>query len=299
MPRLRSNGIDLEYEITGDAAATPLLAIMGLGAQLIRWEDGFCRLLAERGLRVIRFDNRDVGLSSKLDAAGTPRIARLMAAGRRGEVAAAPYRVSDMADDSAGLLDGLGIDAAHVVGASMGGVIAQNLALRQPRRVISLTSLMSTTLGRDLPPPTPEASKLLATPYPAQREAFIEHELRNQRVLAGKGFAFEEERIRRRAACEYDRCFHPAGIARQLAAIVTSGSQRDALASLRVPTLVIHGDQDPLVPLEAGIDTAAAIPGARLQIIEGMGHELPRGAWSAIASAIAEHVGRASSPTRR
>ncbi|UCE84629.1 MAG: alpha/beta hydrolase [Deltaproteobacteria bacterium] len=292
VPRLRANGVDIEYEIFGEPDADPLLLVMGLGAQMILWEEEFCEQLAARGHRVIRFDNRDVGLSSKLDAAGVPNALAGMAARARGEPFEAPYTLRDMATDAAELLDGLGLEAAHVAGASMGGMIAQTLALEHPARVRSLTSIMSTTGDPSLPPPTPEAMSVLLTPAPTDREANIERAVETASILAGSGFPIDVQRVRRRAARIYDRSFHPPGLARQLAAIVASGSRAEALASLRVPTLVIHGDADPLVPVECGIATHAAIPGSELLLIEGMGHDLPPATWPRIVDAIRKHTSR-------
>ena len=292
MPSLRCNGIDIEYETFGDDAEEPLLMIMGLGAQMIFWDDEFCGQLAQRGHRVIRYDNRDIGLSGKLDHAGAPDLMAGMQARLRGEPMAAPYTLDDMARDAVRLLEGLGLESAHVVGASMGGMIAQTLAIRHPERVRTLVSIMSTTGDPSLPPATPEATSLLLTPAPREREANIERALKAANVIGGNGFPIDEERIRRRAARAYDRCFHPPGVARQLAAIVASGNRREALGAVRAPTLVIHGDADPLVRLECGIATHEAIPNSELLVIEGMGHELPPPAWPRLVDAISSHTGR-------
>lgn len=294
MPSLTANGIEIEYEEFGSRAAPPLLLIMGLGAQMILWDEEFCEALAARGLRVIRFDNRDVGLSAKFGHAGAPNVMAALEASARGERIEAPYTLDDMADDAAGVLDGLGIETAHVVGASMGGMIAQVLAIQHPDRVRTLTSLMSTTGHPDLPAPTPDAMRILLSPAPTDRAANIERALETFRVIGSPGFPFEEERLRELAARAYDRCFHPAGFARQLVAILASGSRREALASIRVPTLVLHGDADPLVSVEGGIDTAKSVPGATLRIIPGLGHDLARGAWPEMIDAIAEHAAQAA-----
>jgi pimeloyl-ACP methyl ester carboxylesterase len=294
MPKLRANGLDIEYQIFGEDDADPLLLIMGLGAQMVLWEEEFCEQLAECGHRVIRYDNRDVGLSSKLDEAGVPKVLAGMAARGRGEAFEAPYTLKDMAEDAAGLLDGLRIESAHVAGASMGGMIAQTLAVQHPARVRTLTSIMSTTGDPSLPPPTPEAMSVLLTPAPSDREANIERALEAASIIGGTGFPIDEQRVRRRAARLYDRCFHPQGLARQLAAIVASGSRKEALASLAVPTLVIHGDADPLVPVACGIATHEAIAASELLLIEGMGHELPPAAWPRIVDAIRKHTSRVS-----
>ena len=293
MPRAHANGIEIEYEEVGDAADEPMLLIMGLAAQLVLWDEEFCTALAERGYRVIRFDNRDVGLSTKLDHLGMPNLLAVMSARMLGQPVAAPYRVSDMAADSAGLLDALEIDAAHVVGASMGGMIAQTMAIEHPDRVRSLTSIMSTTGDPSLPPPAPEAGAVLLSPAPNGREEAIERAVRVFRTIGSPGFPFDEARIRGHAARSYDRCFNPAGAARQLTAVVASGSRKPELRSLRVPTLVIHGSRDPLIPPACGIDTAESIPGAELLMIEGMGHDLPREAWPRIVDAIAALAAKA------
>jgi pimeloyl-ACP methyl ester carboxylesterase len=284
MPRAHANGIDLEWEEFGDADAPPLLLIMGLGAQMIAWDDEFCALIATRGFRVVRFDNRDTGLSTKIEAGPVPDLLATFT----GDTSSSSYTLDDMADDAAGLLDALGITAAHVVGASMGGMIAQTLAIRHPQKVLTLTSIMSTTGALDVGQPNPAAVALLLTPPPADRAGFIEHSVSASRVLASPGFPFDEERARARGARSFDRCFHPIGAARQLLAIVASGDRTPALRSLRVPTLVIHGDADPLVGPSGGRATAEAVPGARLLMIPGMGHELPRGAWETVVDAIVE-----------
>jgi pimeloyl-ACP methyl ester carboxylesterase len=292
--RARSNGIELEYEVIGNPADPPLLLIMGLGAQLITWDDEFVLGLARRGHFVIRYDNRDVGLSTRLEGAPTPALAEIFARRAAGQPLGVAYKLSDMADDAAGLLDHLELASAHVVGASMGGMIAQSLALAHPRRVRSLTSIMSSTGNPSLPPAKPEAMARLAMAPPADRAGYVEHSLASQRVIAGTGFPFDEERARSLAARLFDRAFYPQGAARQIAAVMASGSRRDALAELRVPTLVIHGLEDPLVPVEAGLDTHQAIAGSELLLIDGMGHALPRGIWPTVIDAIQKHVSRAS-----
>jgi len=294
VPSASANGITIEYEEFGDPAAPPLVLVMGLGAQMILWDEEFCSGLAARGHRVIRFDNRDVGLSTKLVAAGTPNILAAMSGRLFGRKLEAPYTLSDMAADTVGLLDALGIRRAHVVGASLGGMIAQTLAIEHPARVRSLTSIMSTTGDPSLPMARAEAMAALLSPVPSDREGNVARAVRIFRTIGSPGFPFDEERVRRRAARSYDRCFHPAGPARQLLAIVASGSRRPRLARVRVPALVIHGAGDPLIPVEGGIDTAAAIPGAELLIIEGMGHDLPRGVWPQVIDAITALAERAS-----
>jgi pimeloyl-ACP methyl ester carboxylesterase len=294
MPRIASNGVELEYETFGGTRAPAMVLIMGLGAQMILWDEEFCEALARRGHRVIRFDNRDVGLSTKLDDAGVPNMATALAAVAQGRLPSAPYTLHDMADDAEGLLGALGIDAAHVVGASMGGMIAQTLAIRHPQRIRTLTSIMSTTGNPELPRATPAAMQVLMTPAPTDRTGFIEHHVEVSKVIGSPGFPFDAQAVRARGARVFDRGVSPAGIARQMVAILASGNRKPALASVRAPTLVIHGDADPLVPIAGGRDTAEAVPGAELFVIEGMGHDLPREAWPRIVDAIAKHAGRAT-----
>jgi pimeloyl-ACP methyl ester carboxylesterase len=281
MPRATTNGIELEYEVFGDEAAQPLLLVMGLGAQMIAWEDGFCAELAAKGFRVIRFDNRDVGLSTKTDGP-LPDIMACLA----GDASSANYTLADMADDAAGLLDVLGIPAAHVVGASMGGMIAQTIAIRHPDRVLSLCSIMSTTGAPDVGAPTPEAMQELLRPVSTTKEDYLDASVRSSKVIGSTGFPFDEERARSRAELHYDRCYHPMGVARQLAAIIASGDRTEHLANVSVPTVVIHGDADPLVTPTGGEATALAVPDAEHVVIEGMGHDLPEGAWPQVIGAI-------------
>jgi pimeloyl-ACP methyl ester carboxylesterase len=282
----RANGIEIVYDTFGEASAPALLLVGGLGQQMIGWEEEFCAQLAERGYRVIRFDNRDVGLSTHFDEAGVPDILAAM----QGQAIQAPYTLRDMADDAVGLLDALDIESAHVVGASMGGMISQVMAIDHPQRVSTLTSIMSTTGDPSLPPPTPEAAAILVTPAPVDRAGSLDHAVRVWQVLNGPGFPLDEALVREQAGRAFDRAPGSMGVARQLVAILTSGSRRETLKSVAIPTLVIHGDGDPLVPLAAGIDTANSIPGAELLVIEGMGHELPRLAWPQIVDAIARHA---------
>jgi len=292
--RARSNGIELEYDAVGSPGDPPVLLIMGLGAQMIAWDDEFVLGLARRGHFVVRFDNRDVGLSTHFDGAPAPAAPVLLARRAAGEPLGVAYRLGDMANDAAGLLDHLGVAGAHVVGASMGGMIAQTLAIEHPGRVRSLTSIMSTTGQPGLPQAKPEAMARLGNPVPREREAFVEHSLATARIMAGSGFPFDEERSRRLAARNFDRAFYPQGVARQIAAVMASGSRRDALAKLDVPALVIHGLEDPLIPVEGGLDTHQAIARSELLLIDGMGHSLPRGVWPTVLDSIQKHVARAS-----
>jgi pimeloyl-ACP methyl ester carboxylesterase len=293
MPAITANRIRIAYEEFGDPRATPMLLIMGLGAQMILWRDDFCETLASRGYRVIRFDNRDAGESTWMDDLGIPDVLGILTAVATRQPVQAPYLLRDMAGDAAGLLAALDIERAHVVGASMGGMIAQTLALDAPARVRSLTSIMSSTGNPDLPQPRPDAMAVLLTPPPSDREGAIERGVEVFRTIGSPGFPFDEVEIRSLAARTYDRGFNPAGTARQLVAILASGSRVDRLRDLRLPALVIHGTEDPLVPFPAGQDTAAAIPGAALLAIEGMGHDMPRPVWPRMIDAICDVAARA------
>lgn len=270
MAKAAGNGIEIEYDTIGDSSGRPLLLIGGLADQLIHWDDDLCRSLADRGHYVIRFDNRDAGLSTKADA---------------------PYSIEDMADDTVGLLDALGLPKAHVCGASMGGMIAQTLTIRHPSRVLSLITVYTTSGRRDLPPPRPDVIELLVAPAPRERADYIEYMVRLYRVMAGKGFSFDEQWARDIAGRAYDRSFSPEGTARQMRAITAQKDRTSALAAVRVPTLVVHGTEDPLLPIEAALDLSEAIAGARLMLVEGMGHDLPHGgAWPTIVDAVADHT---------
>ena len=286
----RANGIDLCYEIFGAADAEPMLLIMGLGAQMILWDDDFCRQLAARGFRVIRFDNRDIGKSGKLTGGKRLGPLELLKLRFLNIPVAAPYRLHDMALDVIGLLDALGIKSAHLVGASMGGMIAQEVAISFPQRVRSLTSIMSTTGNPKRPPPTREATAVLMAPPPTTKEEYFERFAQTWKVLRVGSFPQDEALDRGRAERTFARGLNPAGVARQLRAILASGSRKERLASVRAPTLVIHGTVDPLVPPEGGKDTAASIPGAKLLMIQGMGHALPIPMWPEIIDAIDKHA---------
>ena len=294
MAQARVNGIFLEYEVHGPEDGAPLLLIMGLGAQMTRWPAPLYEKLVARGMRVIRFDNRDVGLSQKFS--GTPNLADVVAALTAGEKPTLPYTLDDMAADAVGLLDFLGIERAHIAGASMGGMIGQLLAADYPGRVLSLTSIMSTTGNPSLPRATPEAMAVLTTraPNPATNEAaFLEHSVRSARTIGSPGFPFEEGFLRARALSDAQRCYEPAGVARQLAAITANGDRRAKLARITAPVVVVHGEADPLVPVDGGRDTAASIPAAELQIVHGMGHDVPPGLYDVIVDAISRAVARA------
>lgn len=286
----KANGIELCYEVFGAPDAEALVLIMGLGAQMILWDDEFCRDLAGRGFRVIRFDNRDIGQSTRMSGGKPLRPLELLKLRLFKIPPEAPYKLWDMAGDVVGLLDALGIGKAHIVGASMGGMIAQEIAMQYPDRVLSLTSIMSSTGNPKLPPPTREASAMLLAPPPASKEEYLDRFGKTWKILRGGSFPLDEAKDRERAEHTYARGLNPAGVGRQLRAILASGNRKDRLGSLRTPTLVIHGTIDPLVRVEAGKDTAASIPGARLLLIDGMGHALPIPMWPTIIGAIAEHA---------
>ena len=286
----RANGIDICYEIFGDPAAEPLLLIMGLGAQMIHWDDEFCRQLAARGFRVIRFDNRDIGKSSHLSGGKRLTPFELLKQRFLKIPVASTYKLIDMAKDTVGLMDVLGIKSAHLVGASMGGMIAQEVALSFPQRVRSLTSIMSTTGNPKIPPPTREAAAVLMAPPPQSKEEYFARFAQTWKILRAGSFPEEEALDPARAARTWERGLNPPGVGRQLRAILASGSRKERLHAVKAPTLVIHGTVDPLVRPEGGLDTAASIPGAKLVMVEGMGHALPMRFWPQILGAIAEHA---------
>lgn len=272
--RTPSNGIEIEYETFGNPEDPPLLLVMGLGAQLLAWDIELCESFVDRGFFVIRYDNRDVGLSTKIEVdPPTDVMAEVMGA-LGGATPRAPYLLSDMAADGMGLLDALGIERAHIVGASMGGMIVQTMAIAYPERVLSLTSIMSTTGDADVGRPDPEVLPILLEAPPADRAAFIPQQVEGSRAISSPEH-FDPERAAALAGASFDRCYYPAGVGHQLLAILASGSRSDALRHLHVNTLVIHGDADPLVTLSGGERTAEVIPGAELMILEGMGHDVP------------------------
>ncbi len=294
MPRASVNGIELEYESFG--TGEPIVLIMGIGAQMTWWRTAFCRLLANQGFQVVRFDNRDIGLSTWLDDALMLPLRILLAKALLGLRVEAPYSLEDMADDTVGLMDHLDLAGAHVVGCSMGGMIAQLVAIRHPRRTLSLTSIMSTTgekryLGR------PDALRALVGSAPRSRAEVADKTVDLFRVIGSPGYELDEAELRTAAEQAFDRSFHPRGFARQLAAILASGHRRQDLESLEVPTLVLHGEDDPLIPVAAGRATARVTPGARLRTFPGMGHDLPSALWPQLVAEITTHA-RAASANR-
>lgn len=278
MTSAKSNGITLEYETFGESSSPPVLLIMGLGAQMTRWDPLFCQGLSDSGYFVIRFDNRDVGLSTWFDGTDTK---------------SPTYSLKDMAADAAGLLDALGIDSAHIVGVSLGGMIAQTFALEHPERTRTLTSIMSTTGNREVGQPTPEALNALMVPPPKSREEAVELGVNLARLIGSPGFPFHEEEVRERTGATYDRAFNPPGTARQIQAITSQPDRTHDLGKVRAPTLVIHGADDPLITPSGGEATVAAVPGATLKVIPGMGHNLPPELFDELISDLDKHFRQA------
>jgi pimeloyl-ACP methyl ester carboxylesterase len=290
MPRAHGNGVELEYETVGDPAGRPLLLVQGLGSQLTSVEDGLCTELAAHGFLVLRYDNRDVGLSTWFDHARPANLAAIWGGDHR----SLAYTLEDMADDAVAVLDAAGVASAHVAGISLGGMIAQLLATRHPGRVRSLASVMSTTGNREVGQPTGEAASVLVGSMPSDREGFIERAVVNAKAVgSGTAYPFDAEAVRQGAARGYDRAYHPRGTGRQFAAILAAGDRTEALRAVRVPTLVIHGTDDQVIGISGGEATAAAIPGARLLRVPGLGHELPPGFWPTLADALVDNADRA------
>ena len=285
-----ANGMKLCYDTFGDKAQPTVLLIMGLGAQMILWDDGFCERIASNGFHVVRFDNRDIGRSSRVDVPVKLDFAELIQKQMTGKPIESPYKLRDMAADAVGLLDHLGIKRTHVVGASMGGMIAQEMAINFPERLLSLTSVMSHSGNPTLPPPTPEAMAVLLAPPPATLEDYIAAFQKTWRVLRAGEFPADDGKDVKIAKLAFSRGLNPMGVARQMLAIFASGDRRPRLASVTTPTLVIHGDVDPLVRVEGGMDTAKTIPGAKLVIVKRMGHALPEELWPEIVGAIVDHA---------
>ena len=288
--KIQANGVELEYETFGKAGDPALLLIMGLGAQLTLWPDDLCHKLVAKGFSVIRYDNRDVGLSTKLDAAGVPDMPSIFAG-----TATPAYTLDDMAADAAALLDALGVEKAHIVGASMGGMIAQLVAANNPEKTLSLTSIMSTTGNPAVPPATAEAMQVLTTRLPADTpmDALVDHGVKTQSVIGSPVYSYDTPVERARIRAGLERSIYPPGFARQMAAIVANGDRREKLKGVTAPTVVIHGAADPLVNVEGGKDTAASIEGAELIIIPDMGHDLPPFTLDQVVAAIVKVAGRA------
>lgn len=274
------------YETFGDENDQPLLLIMGLGTQMIHWDERFCQQLASQGYWVIRFDNRDIGKSTKLSQLKAPSMPYVLANQLFGAKLKAPYDLNDMARDAFALLDHLNIDSCHVVGVSMGGMIAQCMAINAPHRVLSLTSIMSTTGDTSLPRAKKSFMLKVMQPPPKELDEYVQYATKLWRLLHADHFTFDQERIEKLMVRARERSFCPAGVWRQTCAILASPDRTKSLNTLRVPSLVLHGDLDPLVPLECGLATAKAIPDAKLKVFEGMGHTLPEQLWPSMIDEI-------------
>ncbi|MEQ9145727.1 MAG: alpha/beta hydrolase [Parvibaculaceae bacterium] len=297
MAQAKANGITIEYERFGPEDRETVLLIMGLSAQLTMWPVELCEELVNRGFHVIRFDNRDIGLSEKFDKAGLPDMEALVGAMLSGQTPDAPYALDDMAADAVGLLDALGIDKAHIVGASMGGMIAQLVAVNHPERTLSLTSIMSTTGNPELPQATPEAMGALMAPAPDPNdlEAVVARGMHTWKTIGSPGHPTDDATLREWVLRDFHRSFYPQGILRQMAAIVSNGDRRERLKAVTAPTVVLHGIDDPLVPIAGGRDTADSIAGAELVEVPGMGHDFPLGLVQTFADAISKAASRGSS----
>jgi pimeloyl-ACP methyl ester carboxylesterase len=293
--KISANGIQLEIEDHGSPQGEPLLLIMGLGMQLVAWHEDFVESLVQRGFRVIRFDNRDIGLSENFDRFGAPKLGLDMLRFAIGMRVSSPYTLADMAADSVGILDALGIPKAHICGASMGGMIAQQIAVRHPDRVKSLTLMMTSTGARKLPGPSMKVrGAMLGRPKdPTNVESVIAHYVELYRLIGSPGYPPADGYVRSRLQLSVRRSYRPAGTARQMVAIAADGDRSPLVAQIRVPAQIIHGAADPLVPLAAGRDLAAKIPDAELDVIEGMGHDLPVALWPRFVAGIATAAGRA------
>ncbi|TAF73335.1 MAG: alpha/beta hydrolase [Curvibacter sp.] len=294
--KIRANGIDIEVEDSAAQDASfatkpAVLLIMGLGLQLIAWPPEMVQGLEAAGYRVIRFDNRDVGLSTRMEEMGKPNLMWASLQYKLGFKPAAPYSLSDMAADAIGVLDALGVRQAHVVGVSMGGMIAQRVALAVPQRVLSLTSIMSSSGAKGLPGPSPEVLRaMLSRPTGSSKAAVIEHSVGLFRAIGSPAFPFQEAELRARITRGVERAFYPVGTLRQMVAVVSDHTRAALLGRIAAPTLVLHGTADPLVPLACGQDTARRIPGAKLVTIEGMGHDLPPEPVRRILAALLSHI---------
>ena len=292
MPRIAANGIEIEYEDTGPRGGIPLLFINGFGSQMTSWPPEFHQALETKGLRVIRFDNRDVGLAQKWHGV-IPDLKTVMAAVREGKKPDVPYTLNDMAADAAALLTVLGIETAHISGCSMGGMIAQLVVLNHPEKARSLISIFSTTSDPSLPPSSPEAMAALTTPAPAtDRETVIAHSLKGRRAYASTAWPFDEERLAKLIGANYDRMFYPEGSARQYAAIMASPPRTERLKALKLPALVLHGSADTLLRPQAGRHTAECIAGSEFHEIEGWGHDLPLGVIPTVVGYMSDFIQR-------
>ena len=293
--KISANGVSIEVEDHGPPQGEPLLLIMGLGMQLVAWHEDFVESLVQRGFRVIRFDNRDIGLSQGFDQFGVPRLGVDMLKFALGMRVTSPYTLADMAADSIGILDALGIAKAHICGASMGGMIAQQIGVRHPDRVKSLTLMMTSSGARRLPGPSLKVrGAMLSRPKdPGNIDSVIDHYVALYKLIGSPGFPPDDGYVRRRLQISVRRSYRPAGTARQMVAIAADGDRSPLVAQIRLPTQIIHGRADPLVPIAAGHDLAAKIPGAEIDLIDGMGHDLPVALWPRFVAGIASAAGRA------
>ncbi|MEO8080884.1 MAG: alpha/beta fold hydrolase [Caldimonas sp.] len=292
--QIAANGLSLEVEEHGSPVGEPLLLVMGLGMQLLGWDEGFVAALVGRGFRVIRFDNRDIGLSQRLDETGVPNLVLEAIRHALGRPVHSPYTLADMALDCVGILDALGVARAHVCGASMGGMIGQHLGARHAHRLKSLTLMMTTTGARRLPGPTLKVrSALISRPRDASVAGIVEHYVRLYRLIGSPGYPPVEADLQERFTRSVRRAYRPAGLARQMVAIAADGDRTQLVETIQVPTHVIHGDADALVPLPAGRDLAARIRGATIDVIRGMGHDLPEALWPRFATGIEAVAARA------
>ncbi|MBY6218914.1 alpha/beta fold hydrolase [Qipengyuania aquimaris] len=291
MPQVKANGIDIHYEEHGDPGNPAMLLIMGFGAQLTLWPDELVEALAGEGFRVIRYDNRDIGLSHKFHGVKAPGLVKMTLMSKIGLTPKVPYTLADMAADGIGVLDALEIEKAHIVGASMGGMIGQHVAATYPDRCLSYTQIFSTTGNPKLPAARKEALQALVTrPQSDEEDVLVDHGVMLARTIGSPGYPSDEERLRERTLTSVRRSFYPEGPTRHLSAIVADGDRREMLRKVEVPTLVLHGEDDPLVPCEGGRETAECIPGARLKTIPGWGHDLPLELVDTLASDIAGHA---------
>lgn len=293
MSALPKNSIHLEIESFGSPLSPAIILVMGLGAPLTRWPVELCEELVARGYRVVRFDNRDCGLSTHFHGIPAPGLGEHM---KTGAPLVPPYTLADMAADAVRVLDILHIERAHFVGASLGGAIAQHVAVEHPQRILSLTSIMATSGNPALPPPTPAAAVSLFAPLPGQQDeaSIVADALPRFRAVASPAYPTAEDRLREMIGAEYRRGFDPAGVKRQLVAAIADGDRRPLLARIAVPTVVLHGADDPLVPVEHGRDTAACIAGAELRVVPGMGHDFPVALTTVFADAICAAADRAN-----
>ena len=288
---LQANGLKIAYDEFGEAQNPAIILIMGLGTQMIAWPVSFCESLAALGFRVIRFDNRDIGLSEKLHYSGTSNLIRVALRKKLRLPSRVPYKLDDMAADTIGVMDALNVDSAHIVGISMGGMIAQTVAAQFPERTLSLTSIMSTTGHRSLPSASLKVMRQVFKRVANEdEEGYVRRSMKTWNLIGSPGYPVSDEALRERILLSYNRSYYPAGASRQATAIVASGDRVSLLNKITAPTLVIHGKDDALVPVECGIHTAKHVKGAKLELIEGMGHNLPEPLLPDFAELISNHA---------